>query len=69
MITLDECARICNEELRFECLTFDFCYISGECRLSLNFTTSNDIMADGQCDVYESNKNKKFISIEFRFVT
>lgn len=53
---------MCNEELRFECITFDFCYVGGECRLSLNLTNSkagsepdSDVVSDQQCDVYESN--------------
>ena len=57
--TLEDCAKMCNEELRFECFTFDFCYVKGECRLSLNSEIGSiDVVNDGQCDVYESKYEK-----------
>ena len=48
----------CNELLGAECKTFDFCYLSGDCRLSVQYienanSTLTPIQADN-CDIYES---------------
>lgn len=57
---IDDCARACNEHLGYECKSFDFCYITGDCRISPRLTDEKDIeyMSDDNCDVYES----KFLS-------
>ncbi len=58
---IDECAHACTDQLKFECLSFDFCYISGDCRLSEKLTSNdpNDYIDSEECDVYESKPNKK----------
>lgn len=60
---IDECARACNNEAAFECKSFDFCYTSGDCRLSRE-TVSDDqsqFYTSIECDVYESIIKKYFI--------
>lgn len=53
---IDDCARACNDEPSFDCQSFDFCYTSGDCRLSKSGITSdaNELVTTVECDVYES---------------
>lgn len=62
---IDECAHACTDQLKFECLSFDFCYISGDCRLSEKLTSNdpNDYIDSEECDVYE--KDSLFHYTEF----
>lgn len=57
---IDDCARSCNEELGFDCKSFDFCFLSGDCRLSKNSITNGDQDFDESfdCDVYEKDSRK-----------
>lgn len=50
---VDDCARLCSDELRFECSAFDFCYIDGSCRWTAT-QVEGDVTEDLTCDVYES---------------
>lgn len=55
-VSIDDCAKACNDELGFECLSFDFCFSNGDCRLSKS-KLSNDASeyySTGECDIYES---------------
>jgi hypothetical protein len=62
-ITIDDCAKQCNEHVGFECKSFDFCYINGDCTLSqkeapeitdsIN-TDNNEYIQTENCDIYES---------------
>lgn len=54
--TIDDCARSCNDQLGLECKSFDFCYLTGQCRLreSLLSENSTEVMDDQNCDIYES---------------
>lgn len=56
-LSIDDCAKKCNQELGFECKSFDFCYLHGDCRLSKSKVSSNptDFSDSNECDVYESN--------------
>ena len=53
---IDSCAHACSDELRFECLSFDFCYISGDCRLNDQYlgVEAGQFIESYECDVYES---------------
>ncbi len=51
--SVDDCARLCSDELRFECSAFDFCYIDGSCRWTAT-QVEGDVTEDLTCDVYES---------------
>ena len=62
---IDNCALSCNVELGFECKSFDFCYMSGDCRLSNNSlsTDDQDYKDSFDCDVYE--KDTLFHYVEY----
>jgi hypothetical protein len=52
---IDDCAKFCSEELGFDCLSFDFCYITGDCRLSdSSLSETEDYITANDCDIYES---------------
>jgi hypothetical protein len=57
-ITLDDCARYCDERIGFECKSFDYCFVNGECKISrnsvLNENPHDEYMYDSYCDIYES---------------
>lgn len=53
-LTIDNCAKKCSDELKFECTTFDFSYIDGSCRLSKTTALKTDVSEDFVSDVYES---------------
>lgn len=67
-LSIDDCARLCNEQMSYECKSFDFCYINGDCTLSRNaapsisdsINTSDAYTQAENCDIYESiNYDKK----------
>jgi hypothetical protein len=52
---VDDCAKACTDLGAFECQSFEFNYVSGECRLSkLVFNGDDDIVRAGSSDVYQS---------------
>ncbi|CAF0875761.1 unnamed protein product [Brachionus calyciflorus] len=56
-ITIDDCAKACNEQVGFDCNTFDYCFPTGDCRLR-KFTQSENASqyaVDLNCDVYEKD--------------
>ena len=58
-LTIDDCAAHCADELGFECQSFEFCYLNGDCRLSKNLvpsdTKNTTVFAPNYyCDIYES---------------
>ncbi len=64
---IDDCAKSCSESLSFECKSFDFCYLNGECRLGSEKIDSNSdskYVIANECDIYE-RKKKHFYSIIF----
>ena len=64
-VNIDDCAKACLDELGFDCQSFDFCYLHGDCRLSKTVEYENMYMFidSYECDVYKSedkNANKHF---------
>jgi hypothetical protein len=57
--SIDDCVNSCNNELEFDCQSFDFCYISGDCHLSKSELSDNmeEYYTTSECDIYESNLN------------
>ena len=68
-IGIDDCSKACNEELGFECKSFDFCYLNGDCRLNqreASILSPDDVLDSNECDIYESrNKNNNYKIIKF----
>ena len=62
---IDDCAKSCMESLSFECKSFEFCYLNGQCRLSSDRINTNSedlyVIANG-CDIYE----RKYLALYFR---
>jgi len=58
-ITIDDCARYCIDQIGAECKSFDFCFITGQCRLSHDpapsLENTTEYMSEEYCDIYESN--------------
>lgn len=57
-ITIDECANKCNELSGAECKLFNFCFLSGECKLSSSNNISldnNGIVSAKHWDIYEKD--------------
>ena len=54
---IDNCAISCNDELGFECKSFDFCYLNGDCRLNIESLSLNeqDYTDAFDCDIYEKD--------------
>ena len=55
-IGIDDCAKACNKDLGFSCKSFDFCYLTGQCRLSKTQIDQNtdETLNANECDIYES---------------
>lgn len=55
-VNIDDCAKACNDEFSFECLSFDFCYLHGDCRLSKSRLGNDEqeFVDSSECDIYES---------------
>jgi hypothetical protein len=54
-VSVDECAQRCLRDSRIFCESFDYCSISGECRLSRSEPTNQtDIVTDTGCDIFQS---------------
>lgn len=57
-ISVDQCAQNCLRESVFTCESFDYCYVSGECRTSRTQPTNmSDIEASDPCEIYTSQLN------------
>lgn len=60
-MSIDDCAITCNNLIGFECESFDYCYLSGECRLTNMSAPSIDddviLFDDEFCDIYTSILN------------
>lgn len=56
-LAVDDCANACFDEDNFYCLSFDFCYSNGECRLSKQTSVMNPqyLKRSSTCDVYTLN--------------
>ncbi len=58
-LTVDDCAKKCNEELTYECATFEYCYLNGDCKIRRDATNDNDpseFNENNACDIYESKE-------------
>lgn len=53
-LSLDECAQRCLRDSQIFCESFDYCGVSGECRLSRNEANETDTADDVGCDIYQS---------------
>ena len=55
-ITIDDCARACNEQVGFDCNSFDYCFQTGDCRLRKFAQAENatEVISDENCDIYDS---------------
>jgi hypothetical protein len=69
-VSIDDCARTCNEQVGVECKSFDYCYLTGECRLSRAQAPSAENKTaydpDQNCDIYNS---LVFFSLSLQFLT
>ena len=65
-VSVDDCAKYCNELVGKECTSFSFCYLSGDCTLNTalsgNELNSSVVAESSNCDIYES-KFKRIIRI------
>ena len=56
-LNIDDCAKACMDELGFDCKSFDFCYLHGDCRLSKSEVSEqeiNELVESNECDIYLS---------------
>jgi hypothetical protein len=66
-VSIDDCARTCNEQVGVTCNSFDFSYLTGTCRLSksaapsINDNTEYDV--DETYDIYNSTQPLLFYFI------
>jgi hypothetical protein len=53
--TGEKCAKACINEATFDCETFEYCWQTGNCRLSRASVTKSDVVAsaDNSCDVFQ----------------
>jgi hypothetical protein len=55
----DRCAKSCANEASFDCESFEYCWISGKCRLTRSLTSTNDSVEPTKdlCDIYQRKEN------------
>jgi hypothetical protein len=56
-VTIDDCAKRCNEQIGLDCKSFDFCYLNGVCSLSkesIDASQKDQAESDDNCDIYQS---------------
>ncbi len=54
----DDCANACSKESTFQCESFSYCWLNGECRLARKVPASNDeVELSESCDIYERKKS------------
>ncbi len=57
-LSVDDCAKKCNELIGKECKSFNYCYLSSNCQLNTDLSgdqlNNSAIVQSNNCDIYES---------------
>ncbi len=64
---IDDCAKSCMDSLSFECKSFEFCYLNGQCRLNsdkVNPNSQNQYVIANDCDIYERKNSVLSLNVK-----